>query len=107
MLSKVATTTTLLRERQKDTKIPLQRAAWLKRRDELKDAIKSVSPDTSKAAPLLTVKAIDDGTPPPPPPASGSKKIVDPITKWSDNLARDPWVDETISILEDINHAKK
>jgi carboxyl-terminal processing protease len=107
VLSKVAVTTTLLRERQKDTKIPLQRSAWIKRRDELKDAIKAVSPDVSKSMALLTVKAIDDGTPPPPPPASGSKKIVDPITKWSENLARDPWVDETVSILEDINHPTK
>ena len=105
VLSKVATTTALLRARQKDTNVPLQRTAWEARRKELKDALAAVSPDLTKSAPNVTVKPIDDGTPPIPPPAGG-KAVADPLTRWRDNLARDPWVDETLAILEDMTKAK-
>jgi carboxyl-terminal processing protease len=103
ILSKIATTTQLLRERQKDTRVPLQRTAWEARRKALKTAIEAVSPDLDKAAPMMTVTSLNE-EPPPPPPAGG--KAVDPLVKWRENLARDPWIDETVSILDDMAKAK-
>ncbi len=102
-LSKVATTTTLLRERQKDTRVPLQRTAWEARRKQLKAALEAVSPDLDKAAPMLSVTSLHDEALPPQPAGS---KAVDPLVKWRENLARDPWVDETVQILDDMTKAR-
>jgi carboxyl-terminal processing protease len=103
VLSKVAMTTQLLRERQKDTRVPLQRTAWETRRKELKAALEAVSPELDKAAPMMTVTSIHDEAPP---PAPANSKAVDPLVKWRENLARDPWVDETVQILDDMTKAK-
>jgi carboxyl-terminal processing protease len=103
VLSKVATTTQLLRERQKDTRVPLQRTAWETRRKELKAALEAVSPELDKTAPTMTVTSLVDEAAPPP-PAGG--KAVDPLVKWRENLARDPWVDETVQILDDMAKAR-
>ena len=102
-LSKVATTTQLLRERQKDTRVPLQRTAWETRRKELKAALEAVSPDLDKATAMMTVTALTEELPPTP-PAGG--KAVDPLVKWRENLAKDPWVDETVQILDDMTKVK-
>ena len=45
VFGKVAKQVDLLKARQKDTNVPLQKAAWLKRRDEQKAALEAVSPD--------------------------------------------------------------
>ncbi|MFN0247920.1 MAG: carboxy terminal-processing peptidase [Kofleriaceae bacterium] len=103
VLSKVATTTQLLRERQKDTRVPLQRTAWEARRKELKAALEAVSPELDKATAMMTVMSLADEAAPPP-PAGG--KAVDPLVKWRENLARDPWVDETVQILDDMARAR-
>lgn len=102
-LSKIATTTAVLRERQKNTRVPLQRTAWETRRKELKAALEAVSPELDKLAPMMTVTSLHDEALPP--QAAGSKAI-DPLVKWRDNLSRDPWVDETLSIMDDMIRAK-
>jgi len=104
VLSKIATTTQLLRERQKNTRVPLQRTAWDTRRKELKAALEAVSPENDNKGPAtMTVTSLTDEAPPPP-PAGG--KAVDPLVKWRESLARDPWVEETVQILDDMTKAK-
>ncbi len=104
VLSKIATTTQLLRERQKNTRVPLQRTAWDTRRKELKAALEAVSPANDNKGPAtMTVTSLSDEAPPPP-PAGG--KAVDPLVKWRESLARDPWVEETVQILDDMTKAK-
>jgi hypothetical protein len=39
--------------------------------------------------------------PQPAPPANGAK-VEDRMTRWRENLARDPWVDECLHILADV-----
>ncbi len=51
----------------------------------------------------MTVTSLTDEAPPPP-PAGG--KAVDPLVKWRESLARDPWVEETVQILDDMTKAK-
>lgn len=102
LLSKIAATSQLLRERQKDTRVPLQRTAWETRKKELKAALEAVSPDLDKAPPGLTVLSIGDEPVTPPPPGG---KAVDPLVKWRENLARDPWVEETVTILDEMAKA--
>jgi hypothetical protein len=40
------------------------------------------------------------------PNAKGPKAKDDKATKWRDNLARDPWVEETLNIMGDMTQQK-
>jgi carboxyl-terminal processing protease len=98
--TKMAALTQLLRSTRDDTRLPLARAAWEARRKERRAAIEAASPDLRNAAPGLVVKALDESAPPPPPGPDG--KTDDRPSRWRDNLARDPWVEECVNILGDM-----
>jgi carboxyl-terminal processing protease len=108
ILSKIASATAVLRSRKNDTKVPLQKTAWEKRRDDQKAQLDAASPDLKKLAPAFTVKPLEDSpapaTAPAPGGAAGAKD--DKATKWRDNLARDPWVEETLNIMNDMTQQK-
>lgn len=111
ILGKVAATTALLRERQKDTRVPLARPQWEARRKELEAALETLTPDLKgiKNAPArLTVEPVElPGTkPPPPPPPTAKGKRPDRAAEWRDSLARDPWVEESVNILADMATAR-
>ncbi|MEO8702926.1 MAG: carboxy terminal-processing peptidase [Kofleriaceae bacterium] len=101
MLSKIATTTAILKTRRNDTRVPLAKAAWEARRVDLRKALDAASPDYKALPASLVVKPIDDpALPAKLPDANG--KTDDRIAKWADNLAKDPWVDEGVNILGDM-----
>ena len=95
VLAKINAATKLLKARRNDTRIPLAKTAWETRRKDQKAALDAASPDLKNAPMKLTVKPIHEE-----PPVNG--KPDDRLVKWRDNLARDPWVDECVSILADI-----
>lgn len=99
-LAKVATTTQLLKARRSDTKVPLARPAWETRRKEQRAAVEAAAVDPKTAPAVVTVKMIDE----PAAPAAGSNgsKTEDRLTRWRDNLAHDPWVEECLNILGDM-----
>lgn len=99
LLAKISTTTDVLKARRNDTKVPLQRAAWEKRRKDMKAALDAASPDLKKAPSNFTVKTI--GEVPPSTPGPGGK-TDDRATRWSENIAKDPWIDESVNILADM-----
>ena len=103
-LAKVATTTQVLKARRNDTRVPLARAAWEARRKEQRAAADAASLDLKSMPPAVTVKLIDEpGTAPAAPaPAAGSKAPEDRLTRWRDNLSRDPWVEECLNIFGDM-----
>jgi carboxyl-terminal processing protease len=106
VFAKLATMTELLRVRQNDTRVPLQKTAWEQRRKEQRAALEAASPDLAKTPARLTVRSI--GEKEIVPPANGKAngkpngKAVDRVAKWRDSLARDPWVDESVQILHDM-----
>ena len=102
VLAKIATTTEILRARQKDTNVPLAKPAWEKRRKELRSALEAVSPDLTKAPAKLVVAPLADSPAPATAPGPGGK-TDDRATKWRDSLARDPWIEETVNILGDMS----
>lgn len=108
ILSKIAAATSLLRSRRNDTRVPLAKTAWEKRRDDQRAALDAASPDLKKVQAAFTVKPLEDSPAPAtaPPPGGKGAQPEDKATKWRDNLARDPWVDETLNILSDMTAAK-
>ncbi|HTL36304.1 MAG TPA: carboxy terminal-processing peptidase [Kofleriaceae bacterium] len=117
LLSKIASATAVLRSRKNDTKVPLQKAAWEKRRDDQKAQLDAASPDLKKVAPVFMVKPLEEPAAPAAPDptmpdgtanpnAKGPKAKDDKATKWRDNLARDPWVEETLNIMGDMTQQK-
>ena len=100
-LSRIATTTQVLRARQKDTRVPLARPAWEARRKELRTALEAANPDPKTVAAKFTVKPVDDPlavakTPNP------NGRTDDRAKRWSDNLAKDVWIEESLNILADM-----
>jgi carboxyl-terminal processing protease len=91
VFGKVNETMTLLKARKSDTRIPLQRTAWETWRKKETSELEAVSPNLDKQTPKFTISIVDETT-----------KADERITKWKDGLARDPWVDECISILNDM-----
>ena len=102
VFAKIATMTELLRVRQADTRVPLQKTAWEQRRKDQRAALEAASPDLAKITPRLTVKQVGEKVEPPPPAGSKNVKTIDKLAKWRDSLARDPWVDESVHILQDM-----
>ena len=105
VLTKVAAATTLLRNRRNDTKIPLGKPAWEARRKEQKAALEAASPDLKKVPAQFTVKPLAESPAPATAPGPGGKQD-DSASKWRDNLAKDAWVAETLSILSDMSSTK-
>jgi carboxyl-terminal processing protease len=100
-LAKLATTTALLKARRNDTRVPLAKPAWETRRKDLRAALDAASPDYKALPPALVVKPIEDpGSQAKVPNATG--KTDDRIARWAENLAKDPWLDETVNILGDM-----
>ncbi|MBA3395530.1 MAG: carboxy terminal-processing peptidase [Deltaproteobacteria bacterium] len=101
LLAKIASTTQILKARAQDTKVPLARPAWETRRKEQRAALDAASPDLKHAPANFTVKPIEDPAIKPTVPGPGGRKD-DRAIKWSDALARDPWIDESVHILGDM-----
>jgi carboxyl-terminal processing protease len=99
LLSKIAGAVAVLKARKDDTKVPLSTKAWEERRKQQKAELDAASPELAKAPPRLTVTTLAGSSGPGPGPAA---KADDLLVKWQDSLARDPWVDESVSILGDM-----
>ena len=84
--------------------VPLAKPAWETRRKEQKAALEAASPDLKKATPAFTVKSL--GAEPAPAAKAPNGKTDDSAAKWRDNLSKDPWVDECLSILGDMTSTK-
>ena len=97
LFAKVAAASKLLLARRGDTRVPLERAAFEARRKTQRDELAAVLPDMDKAPAQLTVTPLEA---PPPPPAPG-KRADDRLSKWQDQLARDPWLAEAARVLDD------
>jgi carboxyl-terminal processing protease len=105
VLTKVAAATALLRSRRNDTKVPLAKPAWEARRKEQKAALEAASPDLKKVPAQFSVKPLAESPAPATAPGPGGKQD-DSAVKWRDNLAKDAWVAETLSILADMTTTK-
>ncbi len=102
VLSKIGAATAILKQRRNDTKVPLMRTAWEKRRADQKAALDAASPDMKHLPAKLTVKPLEESPAPATAPTPPTGRTDDRAVKWRDSLARDPWVEEAALILGDM-----
>lgn len=101
VLARMAALTQVLRASRDDTRIPLARAAFDAHRKQQRAAFEAASPDFKAGPAAFAVKSLDDpGLPPGPGPGTGNH--VDPLARWRDGIARDPWIEESVNVLGDM-----
>ena len=64
----------------------------------------TTSPEIDKAPPRLTVDLLDESTAALAPGPGG--KVDDRPAKWRDRVARDPWIEEAVFVLGDMQKTK-
>jgi carboxyl-terminal processing protease len=101
IFTKIASATQVLKARRNDTKVPLMKTAWEKRRADQKAALDAASPDLKATPAKLSVKPLEESPAPATAPGPGGKTDDRPA-KWRDSIARDPWVEESVAILADM-----
>jgi carboxyl-terminal processing protease len=101
VFAKVHQRTELFKQRKDDTVLPLSRAAWTAKRKELRASVDAVSPDLEKGPARFAVTVLNyDGSRPV--EARPGGRVDDRAAKWRDNVARDPWLEESLFVLADM-----
>ena len=91
----------LVRARREDTTQPLKASDFFAERKRNKADLDAADPKLADQKPLFTVTALElPGAPPP--PTTNDKNMKKKLDSWKDDLARDPWVDEAVSVLADM-----
>ncbi|MDX2021167.1 MAG: carboxy terminal-processing peptidase [Deltaproteobacteria bacterium] len=99
VFAKVTKLTQLMKAREADTRVPLAEADFMKQREQQRAEIAAASPKLDESPKRFSVMPIDQRAPV---AAAANGKKDSRVAKWSDNLARDPWVDESLNILTDM-----
>ena len=94
----------LLRARSDQSIYPLEPAAYVARRDADRAELEAVTPDLAEGPPRFSVRSVAYGTATPSQPGEpdGAAVAAEREKRWGDNLARDPWVQETLFVLDDM-----
>ena len=105
---KVDAYTKLLKARRDDTVVPLKRDTWLAERKSDKAALEGVKLKLDEGKARFDVAVVDDPDlkAPKPPGDKGGKKVKSRLEKWRDELGRDPWVEESLRVLDDMKAAR-
>jgi carboxyl-terminal processing protease len=112
VFAKVRARSKLLEARRDRTRVPLQLDAWRARHDGDEKELEAVDPKIEEGKPRFAVDVISyDGSKPLPPRAKskgaeGGKGKRDRLAGWIDELARDPWVEESLHVLDDMRAAR-
>jgi len=93
---KVNKRTAYLKERAKDTRIPLKRSSWSTRRAKDRKALESIDPKLSESGERLKVRVVNYGR------TRDTRAETDRLKAWKRSLSRDPWVEESRNILVDM-----
>ncbi len=91
--------TELMKARKTDTRVSLEEAVFIKKREQDRAEIAAATPDFDKAPARFTVLPLEGGEPT---VASPSGRNDSRLTRWRDTIARDPWIDECLNIFGDV-----
>jgi carboxyl-terminal processing protease len=108
VFSTIAARSEHLAKRRDDTRVPLESAAWTKRRETEDAALESLDPALDEQPPRFSVDVVEYRKTKPTPDAKASARVDtgERIKRWRENLARDPWVAESLHLLHDMEPAK-
>lgn len=93
VFGKISALSNLMVARKSDSRIPIQKAAYDAWRKKTQAESEAVSPKLDTQPGKFTVAIVGE--------AEG--KDDERIAKWKENTSRDPWIDECISIVEDMH----
>lgn len=96
--ARIARLTQLMKARKADTRVSLAQAEFMKRREQERAEIAAATPDNDSAPERFTVTPLENAAPV---AAAPNGRKDSRLTRWRDNLGRDPWVDECLNILAD------
>ena len=104
VFAKIGKRNQLLGERRDQTVVALQMSKWQARRESDRRSLDAVTPDFAKGAARFTVAGFDyDGKPLANAGGQSDGKLsAEQYKRWADDLARDPWVEESLNILADM-----
>jgi len=88
----------LLEARQDDTLVPLNRDAWTKRRDTFEKQLDAVDSKLDDYPKRFTVKSVNYAKDKP----VDDEKVKKKLEEWQSNLAHDPWLEESLEIMDDM-----
>lgn len=95
---KIEARNALLEARQKDTLVPLNRQAWLKRREAFDKKLDAVDTKLDELPERFKVKSVNYAQDKPVDDETVKKKLEE----WQSNLAHDPWVEESLKLIQDM-----
>ncbi len=104
VFAKIGKRNQLLAQRRDQTLIALQRAKWRARRESDRRSLEAVTPKVASGSARFTVIGYDyDGEPLADTGGHSDGKLsAEQYKRWHDELARDPWVEESLFILTDM-----
>lgn len=98
---KIAQRTELQKQWVKDSRLPLKKDAYVAQRKQRKAALEAVTPDLDAQPAHMNVTVIDyDGKAAAEARPNGGK-VDDTMARWRDALAKNPWVEESLLVLQD------
>ncbi len=100
VFQKVGARSALLKKRRDDSVVQLKRETWLKERDANEKALEAVNPKLNEGKIRFEVKIVRAKSAK---PVAGKSKDLE---KWTAKLSRDPWVQESLNLLEDMRAAR-
>lgn len=89
-------------ERRKQTVVPLKLDTWQAQRKKDEEALAALDPKLDKGPERFKVKLINYRPEEPIAPTPARKGSAVRVDKWTETLARDPWVEETLFLLSDM-----
>ncbi len=101
LFAKVDAFSQLLKARRDDTRESLNRKTWLEKKQKDKTTLEAADPKLKDHKPFFTLNVISD----PAAPKVKDEKARKKRDSWKDDLARDPWVAESLHVMDDM--AKK
>lgn len=98
-LNKVVEFGKLMRKRKEDSIEPLERTKWVAKHKRETDEVTAANPKLKELPSVLEVEPLTIGAAA---PATTDKRLLKRLDSWQKDLARDPWVLESVRVLEDM-----
>jgi carboxyl-terminal processing protease len=99
LFNKIAEFSKLMKARRDETRLSLEKSTWLAKKKRDKEALEAADPKLKDQKPLFELQAVFESAVPTRP---SDKKVRQKLDSWKDELARDPWVAESLHVLTDM-----